>query len=111
MNAIFITASGTQNPPTLASTYGWVALGSVLGAVLVGGGRALYCRRWGSGHHHYDHAGGWTFWGSLAGAFVGLAVGILWWASHVHHEMGRGLGVFLVLAGGIILYAWATPRR
>jgi NhaP-type Na+/H+ and K+/H+ antiporter len=47
----------------------------------------------------------------LAGAFVGLAVGILWWASHVHHEMGRGLGVFLVLAGGIILYAWATPRR
>ncbi|HEX7462865.1 MAG TPA: hypothetical protein VF317_11900, partial [Dermatophilaceae bacterium] len=77
---------------------GWRGPGAVLPSV-------------GSGHHHYDHAGGWTFWGSLAGAFVGLAAGILWWASHVHHEMGMGLGAFLFLAGGIILYAWATPRR
>lgn len=115
MNAIFTTASGIPNPPTLASTYGWVALGSALGAVLVGGGPSAVLPSVGVGSSLRPRGwvGGWTFWGSLAGAFAGLAVGILWWASHAHHEMGMGRGAFLVLvlAGGIILYAWATPRR
>jgi len=93
-------------PPSTASTIGWLALGAAVGALLLGGSRALYC--WRFRESYYTKIGGWALSGAGVGAIVGLVVAMLRWASHESRATGIGAGTLLLLlvAGVAAFIAW-----